>query len=78
MEENPQHNVGRSHPASELDFVPVPRELVLATSVAQKRPPWSLGHMYGENRTSAVESRPETVSDVEKPGGSRNNRSDIR
>ena len=48
MEENPQHNVGRSHPASELDFVPVPRELVLAASVAQKRPPWSLGHMYGK------------------------------
>jgi len=52
MEENPQRNVGRRRPASESDFVPAARKLVrtpfLATSVAQKRPPWSLDHTYGK------------------------------
>jgi len=35
MEENPQHNVGRSQPVSESDFVPTPRKLVPTTVITR-------------------------------------------
>ena len=81
--ENSEHNVGRSRPVSEWDFVPAPRELVptpvvtrsVDASHAETTSSVVLRSHVRESRSSADKPEPESRPETELMGG--NTRSDV-